>query len=138
LILFYDDNFYCAFGVHWVPKGQAVLDRGGRLLCPVHRKRLRLRVHLSTKNYRLRKKAKQLEVQTKACDVRGKVFCALSDVRGDAFLAVEGCLKFFGAVFRGVFAWEKSMLSALGFLTTTDVDAGVLIFTVANGAVFHE
>jgi len=58
------------------------------------------------------------------------------NVRGNVFLAVEGCLN---AVFGGMVRYGKSpCFSALGFLTTADVDAGVLIFTVANGVVFHE
>ena len=49
---------------------------------------------------------------------------------------MEGCLN---AVFGGVLGHGKSpCFSALGFLTTAGVDAGVLIFTVADGGVFHE
>ena len=59
-----------------------------------------------------------------------------SRLLGDLFLAVEGCLS---AVFGGMVGHGKSpCFSALGFLTTADVDAGVLIFTVADGVFFHE
>jgi len=68
--------------------------------------------------------------------VRGRVFCALSDVRGIGFLAVKGCLKFFDGVFRGVFAWGKSMLSALGFLIVVEGDAGHYLFGVVDGGFF--
>ncbi len=54
--------------------------------------------------------------QCRLAYVRGRVFSALADVRGIGFLDVKGCLKFFGVVFRGVFAWEKSMLLSWGFL----------------------
>jgi hypothetical protein len=40
------------------------------------------------------------------------------------FLDVDGCLKFFGAVFRGVFAWEKSMLSRWVFMVVCSPDCG--------------
>ena len=54
-------------------------------------------------------------------------------VRSNAFLDVKGCLKFFGAVFRGVFAWSFSMLSGLGFLKVSDADGGVLNFFRVDG-----
>jgi hypothetical protein len=72
-------------------------------------------------------------VHAKACDVRSRVFSALSDVRGNVFLDVKGCVKFFGVVFRGVFAWEKSMLSALGFLIVVSPDCGRYLFGVVDG-----
>ena len=72
-------------------------------------------------------------VQGGSLDVRGKVFSALADVRSNAFLDVKGCLKFFGAVFRGVFAWLKSMLSSLGFLIVVSPDAGHYLFSVIDG-----
>jgi hypothetical protein len=75
-------------------------------------------------------------VHAKACDVRGRVFCALSDVRGIGFLDVKGCLKFFNGVFRGVFAWEKSMLSALRFLVVVSPDYGHYIFGVVDGGFY--
>ena len=53
--------------------------------------------------------------------------------RSNAFLDVEGCLKFFGAVFRGVFAWEKSMLSALSCLVVVAPDWGRYILDVVDG-----
>jgi hypothetical protein len=86
--------------------------------------------------------------------VRGRVFSALADVRSNVhlsptdsaisqvhlqkqvFLDVEGCVKFFGVVFQGVFAWEKSMLSALGFLIVVEGDAGHYLFGVVDGGVF--
>ena len=49
------------------------------------------------------------------------------------FLAVEGCLKFFGVVFRGVFVWEKSMVSALGFLVVVSLGCGRYSFGVVDG-----
>ena len=75
-------------------------------------------------------------VHAKACNVRGKVFSALADVRSNAFLDVKGCLKFFGAVFRGVFAWTFSMLSVLRFLIVVKVDAGHYLFGVVDGGFF--
>ena len=51
----------------------------------------------------------------------------------NVFLDVEGCLKRFGAVFRGVFAWEKSMLWALGFLIVVRLDCGGYLFGVVDG-----
>lgn len=68
--------------------------------------------------------------------VRGRVFSALSDVRSIVFLDVKGCVKFFGVVFRGVFAWEKSMLSALRFLIVVSPDCGHYIFSVVDGVFF--
>ena len=59
------------------------------------------------------------------------------NVRGNAFLAVKGCLKFFGAVFRGVFAWEKSMLSALSCLVVVAPDWGHYILGVVDGVFLH-
>ena len=72
-------------------------------------------------------------VHSRACDVRGKVSGALSGVRSIGFLDVKGCLKFFGAVFRGVFAWLKSMLSALGFLIVVSPDYGHYISVNVDG-----
>jgi hypothetical protein len=63
-------------------------------------------------------------------------WCRLAYVRGIGFLDVKGCVKFFGAVFRGVFAWEKSMLSALGFLVVVSPDCGRYLFGVVDGGVF--
>lgn len=40
------------------------------------------------------------------------------------FLDVNSCLKFFGVVFSVVFAWEKFMLSRLGFLVVCSHDCG--------------
>ena len=58
------------------------------------------------------------------------------NVRGNVFLAVEGCLN---AVFGGMVGHGKSpCFSRLSFLTAAGVDAGVLVFTVADGVVFHE
>jgi hypothetical protein len=54
------------------------------------------------------------------------------------FLDVEGCLKFLGAVFRGVFAWEKSMLSALRFLIVVSLDCGHYLFDVVDGVEYLE
>ncbi len=71
-------------------------------------------------------------VHARACDVHSRVFCALADVRSN-LLDVKGCLKFFGAVFRGVFAWTFSMLSALRFLIVVESDAGHYIFGVVDG-----
>jgi hypothetical protein len=68
--------------------------------------------------------------------VRGRVFCALSDVRSIRFLDVKGRLKFFNGVFRGVFAWEKSMLSALRFLIVVSPDCGRYLFGVVDGGFF--
>ena len=56
------------------------------------------------------------------------------DVRGIGFLDVEGCLKFFGAVFRGVFVWSFSMLLALGFLVVVSPDCGHYISVNVDGA----
>ena len=53
--------------------------------------------------------------------------------RGNVFLDVKGCLKFLGAVFRGFFVWEKSMLSASGFLSVAKPDGRVLEFGVVDG-----
>jgi hypothetical protein len=75
-------------------------------------------------------------VHLKACNVRGRVFSGLSDVRSIGFLDVKGCLKFFNGVFRGVFAWGKSMLSALGFLIVVSPDCGRYLFGVVDGGVF--
>jgi hypothetical protein len=75
-------------------------------------------------------------VQAEACNVRGEVFSALSDVRSIGFLDVKGCLKFFNGVFRGVFAWEKSMLSALRFLIVVSPDCRRYLFGVVDGGVF--
>ena len=77
-------------------------------------------------------------------EVKAILFRVLSEVyyyeyarpcaaRSIGFLDVEGCLKFFGAVFRGVFAWEKSMLWALGFLIVVRLDCGGYIFGVVDG-----
>jgi hypothetical protein len=60
---------------------------------------------------------------------------ALMDVRGIAFLAVEGCLN---AVFWGVVGHGKSpCFSGLSVLTAAGVDAGGLIFRVADGVFVH-
>jgi hypothetical protein len=53
--------------------------------------------------------------------------------RSNVFLDVKGCLKFLGAVFRGVFAWEKSMLSASCVLSVVKPDWRVLDFNVVDG-----
>lgn len=53
--------------------------------------------------------------------------------RSDVFLDVEGCLKFFLAVFRGVFAWEKSMVSGLGVLVVVAPDWGRYFLGVVDG-----
>jgi hypothetical protein len=50
------------------------------------------------------------------------------------FLDVKGCLKFLGAVFQGVFAWEKSMLSASRVLSVAKPDWRVLDFNVVDEA----
>jgi hypothetical protein len=63
-------------------------------------------------------------------------WCRLAYVRGIGFLDVKGCVKFFGAVFRGVFAWEKSMLSALGFLIVVSPDCGRYLFGVVDGGFY--
>jgi hypothetical protein len=68
--------------------------------------------------------------------VRGRVFCVLSDVRGIGFLDVKGCLKFFNGVFRGVFAWEKSMLSALRLLMVINHGYRVLILHGVDGGFY--
>jgi hypothetical protein len=60
------------------------------------------------------------------------------DVRSIGFLAVKGCVKFFGAVFRGVFAWEKSMLSALGFLIVVRHPIRRYLFGVVDGGFFFD
>jgi hypothetical protein len=49
------------------------------------------------------------------------------------FLDVKACLKFFGAVFCGVFAWEKSMLLSLGFLLVLSPDCGCYILCNVDG-----
>jgi hypothetical protein len=54
------------------------------------------------------------------------------------FLDVKGCVKFFGAVFRGVFAWTFSMLSALGFLIVVSPDCGRYLFGVVDGGVYRD
>ena len=54
------------------------------------------------------------------------------------FLDVEGCLKFFGAVFRGVFVWEKSMLSRWWFLIVSGPDYGHYISVNVDGAKSFE
>jgi len=60
---------------------------------------------------------------------------ALLDVHGIAFLAVKGCLN---AVFWGVLGHGKSpCFSRLSVLTAAGVDAGRLIFRVANGVFVH-
>jgi hypothetical protein len=60
---------------------------------------------------------------------------ALLDVHGIAFLAVKGCLN---AVFGGVLGHGKSpCFSGLSFLTAAGVDAGRLIFMVADGVFIH-
>jgi len=65
-----------------------------------------------------------------------QLFCSFLDVRGIAFLAVKGCLN---AVCWGMMGHGKSpCFSGLSFLTINGVDAGVPIFTVANGVVIHE
>jgi hypothetical protein len=48
-------------------------------------------------------------------------------------LDVKGCLKFFGAVFRVFFVWEKSMLSASRVLSIDKPDGRVLDFDVVDG-----
>ena len=53
--------------------------------------------------------------------------------RSNVFLDVEGCLKRFGAVFRGVFAWTFSMLSALEFLVVVSPDYGHYLFGIVDG-----
>jgi hypothetical protein len=64
-----------------------------------------------------------------------QLFCVFLDVRGIAFLAVEGCLN---AVFWGVVGHGKSpCFSGLSVLTAAGVDAGGLIFRVADGVFVH-
>jgi hypothetical protein len=77
-------------------------------------------------------------VHSRPCHVRGRVFCALSDVRSNVFLDVKGCAKFFRVVFRGCFAWEKSMLSALGFLIVVRYDGRRYLFGVVDGGFFFD
>jgi hypothetical protein len=58
------------------------------------------------------------------------------NTRSNVFLDVKACLK---RVFRPLGLHGKSpCFSHLGFLTTADVDVGVLIFMVANGGFFLE
>ena len=59
LDLHYEDNFYCCRGAHWLPKGQAYVSRNGRLICPVHRKALRLGVQPSILRSRSRKRLRK-------------------------------------------------------------------------------
>lgn len=60
----------------------------------------------------------------------------LWDVRGNVFLAVEGCLKVFGGAFSRVFTWSFSMLSASHVLSVAKPDWRVLNFDVVNGVFF--
>lgn len=53
-------------------------------------------------------------VHLKACNVRGKVFSALADVRGKVFLDVKGCLKNLACTF-WVFWHGKSPCFLKGF-----------------------
>jgi hypothetical protein len=56
-------------------------------------------------------------------------------VRGNVFLAVKGCLN---PVFWGVLGHGKSpCFSGLSVLTAAGVDAGGLIFRVADGVFVH-
>ena len=52
----------------------------------------------------------------------------------NVFLDVNGCLKFFGVVFRGVFVWLKSMLSSIVFLLVVSPDCGHCILCNVDGA----
>ena len=74
-------------------------------------------------------------VHSRGCDVLGNYYVqgGSLDVRSIGFLDVKGCLKFFNGVFRGVFAWEKSILSALGFLVVVSPDYGHYIFCDVDG-----
>jgi len=65
-----------------------------------------------------------------------RVLCSYVVAVFQWFLAVEGCSN---AVFGVCSGHGKSpCFSGLSFLTTADVDAGRLIFTVADGVFFHE
>jgi hypothetical protein len=59
----------------------------------------------------------------------------LLNVRSTAFLAVETCSK--GVLAPSVGHGKSPCFSGLGFLTAAGVDAGRLIFRVANGVFFH-
>ena len=71
--------------------------------------------------------------KVEACDVRGRVFSALSDVRSIRFLDVKGCLKFFGVVFRGVLGMVKVHAFNLGVLKVFCVDGRVLVLRGVDG-----
>ena len=60
-----------------------------------------------------------------------RIFSSVCNVRGNVFLAVEGCLN--GVLGHGVGYGKSPCFSGLGFLTTTDVDAGVSIFGCVDG-----
>jgi hypothetical protein len=68
--------------------------------------------------------------------VHPKVLCSYVVAVFQWFLAVEGCLN--GVLELCRMHGKSPCFSALGFLTTADVDEGVLVFTVADGVVFHE
>jgi len=42
---FYDVFFWCTCGHHYVMQETAVVDAGGGLRCPKHKRKLRLRPH---------------------------------------------------------------------------------------------
>ena len=54
--------------------------------------------------------------------------------RGNVFLDVEGCLKFFRVAFRQFFAWSFSMLLAWGFVVVVSPDCGHYICSYVDGA----
>lgn len=48
-------GLFCSVGYHRVERSAAVVGRGGRLLCPVHRRQLRLKPTSQAKSARRRR-----------------------------------------------------------------------------------
>jgi hypothetical protein len=55
----YVTSYYCGMSGHYVQRDDAVPNRSGQLLCPLHGKRLRLKPCPKTFGYRLRHKNNQ-------------------------------------------------------------------------------
>lgn len=80
---FYSEGgLFCSLGHHRVEREAAIAGRGGRLLCPVHRRQLRLKSGAQAKSVRrrrLRQKVGQVEV------------CTLKARREGAFWVCDNC-----------------------------------------------
>jgi hypothetical protein len=78
-------------------------------------------------------------VHVKACDVRGKVFCALSDVRGNVFLDVKGCVnRYFSLKERFVRHGLFPCFLDVGFRWLLGVGVMVLNLRGVDGEIFFD